>query len=91
MKLSEVIDREADMLADQYLRRPEGRVALAAMMVVSALTVKAGIRIIPAAIMTTMAGFTAEKLYVVLDDVHKAALDIRAEHRELASARPGAD
>lgn len=73
MKLSDALDTAGDALAANW-RRPEYRAGLAATVIVSGLLAPTRVRFIPAMLTAMAAGYGTERLYVVIGDVHKAAL-----------------
>jgi len=87
MKASQALDVIGDtLLAD--LTVPHKRAGLIATMATAAVLAQLRMRFVPAVALSVAAGFAAERLYVVIDDVHRAALTLIGPELTIPAAPP---
>ncbi len=89
MKASEWFDAATDALIED-LKLPEKRAGLVVTAMASALCVRAGMRFLPSLLFSAAAGYGAERLYVVVDDMHQAALANLDAYRAIGAGLDGA-
>lgn len=88
ISVTAMVDDIADLVA---CMRPEKRAGLAACVLMSAVTARSGMRMIPAIALSVAAGFLTEQLYVIGADVHRASLLAADLYQRRMDLMDGAD
>lgn len=89
MKASQALDAFGDALLEDFTV-PQKRVGFIASFATAMVLTRLRVRFIPAVALAVAAGFAAERLYIVIDDVHQAALG-QQEYIRLAASKMVAD
>jgi hypothetical protein len=91
MKASEIVDGLVDEFVEQW-QGPAKRIGYAVSLAAVVVCARAGMRPAPSTLISCLAGLAAMRAYMLLDDVHQAALAQREYIRgQYATAAKAAD